>query len=131
MERCNFPLFLGSHTFECQLPEGHEGEHKVQVDSQMNPVRSTRIDAAAAEATFPKFNRPNVFLYDPEKPKEDPNDLLNRVHHGQMLDPRAMNHNCPFCNKTMAWDLFVAHMEACFGKWRDVVYKSKRVLTNG
>jgi len=88
-----------------------------------------RIEAATAQATFPKFNLSNVFLMDPDKPKEDPNDLLNRVHKGKMLDPRAMNHNCPFCNKTMAWDLFVAHAEDCFKRWRKVVYRQRRVMT--
>lgn len=92
------------------------------------PIKNARIDAATAAASFPRFERSNVFLYDPDKPKEDPNDLLNRVHHGQMLDPRAMNHNCPFCNKTMAWDLFVAHAEDCYRKWRKVVYKKSRTI---
>lgn len=90
--------------------------------------RSVTINAATAVAQFPRFNRQNVFLMDPEKPKEDPNDLLNRVHHGQMLDPRSMNHNCPFCSKTMAWDLFVAHAEYCFKKWRKVVYKKHKII---
>lgn len=89
---------------------------------------SVTINAATAVAQFPRFNRQNVFLMDPEKPKEDPNDLLNRVHHGQMLDPRSMNHNCPFCSKTMAWDLFVSHAEYCFKKWRKVVYKKHKII---
>src|SRR5688500_3615539 len=122
---CNFPLSLAGHTFYCTLSLHHEGEHKVTVDASGNPVKTARIDAAVARATFPKFDRQNVFLYDPDKPREDPNDLLNRVHHGRMLDPRSMNHNCPFCNKTMAWDLFVAHGEDCFKRWRKVVYRSK------
>lgn len=94
----------------------------------MSERKSAYINAPAAKAAFPVFERQNVFLYDPEKPREDPNDLLNRVHGGQMLDPRAMNHNCPFCNKTMAWDLFVAHAEACFRKWRKVVYRERRII---
>ena len=115
----------------CELPRYHTGDHKVIVDASGNPKRSVRINAATAVATFPRFDRSNMFLFDPDKPHEDPNDLLNRVHHGQMLDPRAMNHNCPFCNRTMAWDLFVAHAEGCFRKWRKVVYRRKRVITNG
>lgn len=90
--------------------------------------REVRIDAPVAKATFPAFERSNIFLYDPEKPKEDPNDLLSRVHGGKMLDPRAVNHNCPFCNKTMAWDLFVAHGEDCFKRWRKVVYQKRRTI---
>lgn len=94
----------------------------------MSDMQVVRIEAATAQAKFPRFERSNVFLMDPDKPKEDPNDLLNRVHHGKMLDPKEMNHNCPFCNKTMAWDLFVAHAEACFKKWRSVVYKEHRII---
>lgn len=90
--------------------------------------RSTTIHAETAAAVFPTFSRRNVFLMDPDQPKEDPNDLLNRVHHGQMLDPSAMNHNCPFCNKTMAWDLFTAHAEDCFKRWRKVVYRRHRTI---
>ena len=91
------------------------------------PKLSTRIDAVSADASFPRFNRQNVFLFDPDKPREDPNDLLNRVHDGKMMDPAAMNHNCPFCNRTMAWDLFLAHGEVCFRKWRKVV-RGQRVF---
>jgi len=91
-------------------------------------IVSARIEAATASAKFPRFDRSNVFLFDPENPYEDPNDLLNRVHKGKMLDPKEMNHNCPFCSKTMAWDLFVAHAEPCFKKWRKVVYKKHKVI---
>jgi hypothetical protein len=129
MNICKVPL-PGLNLF-CQLPLGHTGDHKVTVDDKINPVRSARVEAATAVATFPKFDRSNMFLYDPERPKEDPNDLLNRVHGGQMLDPHAMNHNCPFCSKTMAWDLFVAHAEACFRRWRKVAYRARRILTSG
>lgn len=90
--------------------------------------KSAHIQAATARAVFPAFNRQNIFLMDPEKPREDPNDLLNRVHHGRMMDPREMNHNCPFCNRTMAWDLFVAHGEDCFKRWRKVVYRKRRTF---
>lgn len=92
-------------------------------------MKSAIVHAATAEATFLKaFSRQNLALFDPERPREDPNDLLRRVHHGQMLDPRSMNHNCPFCNKTMAWDLFVAHAEPCFRRWRKVVYRQHRTI---
>ena len=94
----------------------------------MQLKRSVRIDAATAKATFPRFDCANVFLFDPDKPREDPNDLLNRVHKGKMLDPASMNHNCPFCNRTMAWDLFTAHAEDCFRRWRKVVYRTRRMI---
>lgn len=107
----------------CQLPP-HDGS----VDHKVSVGKSAYIHAESAVANFPKFNRQNVFLMDPDQPKEDPNDLLNRVHGGKMMDPKAMNHNCPFCNKTMAWDIFVAHAEYCFRRWRKVVYRKKRII---
>lgn len=93
-------------------------------------MKSAYVNAATAEATFLKAikSKQNIFLFDPDKPKEDPNDLLNRVHKGKMLDPRDINHNCPFCNRTMAWDLFLAHGEDCFKRWRAVVYKKRRIV---
>lgn len=113
----------------CDLPPHGPGvDHRATVGEPGYPRRSTRVDAASARATFPQFERSNVFLFDPEQPHEDPNDLLNRVHGGKMMDPRAMNHNCPFCNRTMAWDLFVAHAEACFRRWRKVVYRTQRIV---
>lgn len=108
----------------CQLPRGHPDNHRATIGGGV----ATRIDAGTAKAAFPKFDRSNVFLFDPDEPKEDPNDLLNRVHGGRMLDPRAMNHNCPFCGKTMAWDLFVAHAEACFRTWRKATYRARRKI---
>ena len=84
-------------------------------------TQSVRINAATAKATFPRFDRANVFLMDPDKPREDPNDMLNRTFGGKMLDPHAVNHNCPFCGKTMNWELFTNHAEGCFRKWRKVV----------
>ena len=83
--------------------------------------KSVVIHAAVARASFPRFDRANIFLMDPDKPKEDPNEMLARTFKGKMLDPRAVNHNCPFCGKTMNWELFTTHAEACFRKWRKVV----------
>lgn len=119
---------LGLMGLTCSRPAGHAGDHQVQVDSQGNPVKSVQVNASVAKSFVNSFNRQNIFLFDPDQPKEDPNELLNRVHHGKMLDPREMNHNCPFCNKTMAWDLFLAHAEDCFKRWRKVVYRSKRKI---
>lgn len=85
------------------------------------PKRSALIKGVSAKANFPRFDRANLFLFDPDQPREDPNDLLNRAHGGKMMDPASMNHNCPFCNRTMAWDLFLVHAESCFRKWRKVV----------
>ena len=87
--------------------------------------RSTVVRAATAHATFPKFERSNVFLFDPDQPKEDPNDLLKRMG-GRLTDPYAMNHNCPMCSVTMNWELFQVHMEACYRKWRKVKLNIER-----
>jgi len=27
---------------------------------------------------------------------------------------QAMNHHCPFCEQTMPWEEFIAHIPACF-----------------
>ena len=92
--------------------------------------RTAWIEGATAKASFPRFDRQNVFLMDPEQPKVDANQLLNQ-RGGRMLNPQDMNHNCPFCNRTMAWDLFMAHAEYCFKKWRKVAYRKHRVMTSG
>lgn len=54
-------------------------------------------------------------LYDPDRPQLDPNDLLREL--GRVIDPDSMNHNCPFCGKTMSWQLFIAHLVPCVTKW--------------
>lgn len=90
-------------------------------DAEGNPIRSVVIDAAtarsAARTPFPDFKQSNLFFLDPDRPKLDPNELLNSLG-GRMTDPHAMNHNCPFCHRTMGWDLFRAHMRDCQKRWR-------------
>lgn len=72
----------------------------------------------------------DFFLMDPERPKADPNELLN-LRRGEMVDPRRINHNCPICNRTMAWDLFKAHAEPCYRKWRKVKLDITRKVFRG
>lgn len=70
----------------------------------------------------PIFRRENFFLLDPDKPLADPNVLL-KEQGGRLDDPRTINHNCPICNRTLAYDLFVAHLKGprgCYAKWRKV-----------
>lgn len=71
-----------------------------------------------------------MFLMDPGLPKEDPNDMLKRMG-GNMTDPHRMNHNCPICNKTMNWELFCNHAEACYRKWRSVKLNTKGRIYRG
>lgn len=94
------------------------------------PKRSARIRAATARATFPGFHPQNVFLMDPEKPTVDANALLTE-RGGAMTDPRSMNHNCPFCRKTMAWELFQAHALACVTRWFKTMDVTKRKFAGG
>ena len=93
-------------------------------------ARALPLHHPEAEETrpFPDFNRRNMFLFDSDRPKEDPNDLLNRMG-GRMTDPTAMNHGCPFCNRVMAWALFCSHMEYCFTKWRKTMSVTRRKFT--
>lgn len=65
------------------------------------------------------FRQRMYSLFDPERPEEDPNALLNRMG-GRLTDPNAMNHNCPMCNRTLSWLLFRAHLRPCYAKWRKV-----------
>ena len=105
--------------------------------------RSTVIMTAAAGAPnipepphpdmekslFPLFNRANMFLFDPDRPKEDPNDMLNRMG-SQMTNPYSMDHGCPYCGEVMCWELFCSHMEYCFTHNRKVVLDiTKRKFT--
>ena len=43
-----------------------------------------------------------------------------------------MNHNCPICNRTMGYALFMAHARACYTKWRRVKLDiTHKVFTGG
>lgn len=72
----------------------------------------------------------DFFLYDPDKPMDNPDALL-RARGGKLTDPRAVNHNCPICNRTMAWDLFQAHARPCYAKWRKVKLDISRKVFKG
>lgn len=75
-------------------------------------MQNANVLAPAAVA----FHRENIFLYDPDRPRVDPNDLYREMGN-RLDDPAQMNHNCPMCHRTMAWEMFKAHAEACFVKW--------------
>lgn len=75
--------------------------------------RDVLIHAETARAFFTPQARWSLF--DPERPKADPNELLKEL--GGMVDPRTVNHNCPLCNRTMQWDLFQAHALLCVMRW--------------
>lgn len=55
-------------------------------------------------------------LFNPDQPQKSADDLLRDLG-GQMTDPRKVDHNCPFCQKTMRWELFLAHIRPCMTKW--------------
>jgi hypothetical protein len=78
--------------------------------------RSARVEAATAQAHFPRFGPATAFLLDTDA--KDPNDIY--ASQGGYTDPRSMNHNCPLCERTLSYDLFVAHAQKCFTKWRNV-----------
>lgn len=71
------------------------------------------IHAPTAVAYFRNAGR--AMLFDPERPTVDPDQLLKEL--GGMTDPRLVNHNCPVCHRTMRWELFTAHAEACMRRW--------------
>lgn len=83
--------------------------------------RNVSIFAPTAVAFFDAKVRADAFLFDPDRPHVGPNQLLKEM--GNMIDPRQMSHHCPFCDKTMSWELFGAHMKrskegpGCFQRW--------------
>ena len=78
--------------------------------------RSARIKAATAKATFPAFGSGNFFALDPEQPHETPDEIYQRMG-ARMMNPAEMDHNCPFCRRTMSWELFQAHAQGCMTRW--------------
>ena len=70
---------------------------------------------AVARFGFPAFDRQNIFAFDPEQPHKSAEEIYQEL--GGMNDPTQMDHNCPFCKRTMAWTLFKAHAEPCMRKW--------------
>ena len=80
-----------------------------------HPKRDAVIHAVTADAftRAPVFDPRNIFLFDPDEPHKSAEEI-HREMGGTMIDPRTINHNCPFCNRTMAWDLFRVHMEDCY-----------------
>jgi hypothetical protein len=90
--------------------------------------KDVTIHSESAVAYFSARGR--SMLYDPDRPKVDPNQLYAEL--GSMTDPRLVNHNCPICHKTMQWDLFVAHAEGCMRRWYhtlDVAHRKFRGAT--
>ena len=79
---------------------------------------------------FPRFDRENVFMFDPDRPHETANELAVRMG-GNLEDPHKMNHNCGFCHKTMNWELFTRHMAYCHAKWRKVTLNTKHRIFTG
>ena len=77
------------------------------------PTRRAQIEGVIAQAFL---NPKGMVLMDPEDPKVDVNALY-QARGGQMLDPKVMNFNCPLCKRTMAYELFVQHVEPCMKKW--------------
>lgn len=71
-------------------------------------------------------------LFDPDRPKEDADELRNRMK-GQHRNPNAMVHQCPSCERPpMSWTLFQAHALPCYIKHRKVVLDiTKRKFAGG
>lgn len=101
----------------------------------MAEQRDVTIPAVTAEAVFSA--RARSMIFDPERPGVDPDQLLSEIKRqgGGMVDPRALNHNCPFCQKTMSWDLFKAHLSpnapggGCLTRWFHTVDITNRRFT--
>ena len=105
---------------------------------QVNPFEMTEDEIAAVNGRYTKrlvdiegaiarafFNPKAMVLMDPDDPTVDVNELYQR--RGQeMTDLKLMNFNCPMCYKTMAYELFVPHVEYCFTKWYKLTDPSKR-----
>lgn len=79
---------------------------------------------------FPRFDRENVFMFDPDRPHETANELAARMG-SNLEDPHKMNHNCGFCHKTMSWPLFIRHAEYCYAKWRKVTLNTRHRIFTG
>lgn len=89
----------------------------------MGEVRSALIRAPMAVAfqrAPVEYRSDNHVLFDPEKPRKSAEDIAREMG-GRLTDPYAVNHNCPFCNRTLAWDLFRAHMQPCMRRWFNTV----------
>lgn len=93
-------------------------------------ARNVRVNGAVAKAEFPLLSPHSAVLLDPDKPTVDANVLL-KERGGKMLDPALINHNCPFCKKTLAWDLFKAHMRPCVTRWFNTVDVTHRRFAGG
>lgn len=78
-------------------------------------MKKNAIIRAESAVAFrgPAYDARNVFLFDPDQPHKDAEQIYREMG-GQMLDPYAVNHNCPMCDRTMAWDLFRAHLMPCY-----------------
>ncbi len=90
-------------------------------------MTSTPLDTGSP---FPRFDRENVFMFDPDRPHETANELAARMG-GKLTDPNAMNHNCGYCHKTLSWPIFEAHVEDCYTQWRKVTLNTKHRIFKG
>lgn len=85
------------------------------------------VRAAFAEET-------QEILFDPADPMRDPNELFAQLGTMRDLDPRSIEHNCPMCNRTLQFDLFVAHLidnprtgyRGCLRRWYNTLNPSFR-----
>ena len=84
---------------------------------EMRRDATIHAPAALAFTRAPVYDSRNVFLFDPDEPHKSA-EQVHKEMGGKMTDPYAVNHNCPFCNRTMAWDLFRTHMEDCYTRNR-------------
>lgn len=89
------------------------------------PIRKdVTVKSVTAEAVFTMAS-PSM-LFNPDEPHVGPNELLAQL--GSMRDPRNVDHNCPFCFRSMRWELFKEHMldsddgrPGCFRRWFNTV----------
>ena len=85
----------------------------VQLDPLTGHVRrSTTIRTGTHQ---PAFRPENFMLLDPDQPKKDANQLAAEL--GGLTNPNEVQHNCPGCNKSYEWEIFVAHALPCYRKW--------------
>ena len=82
------------------------------------PKQSVVVQANPAGATQPVFTPDNFMLFDPDQPHKSAETLAREL--GGVTSPTEVEHNCPGCNKSFEWKVFMAHALPCYEKWRKV-----------
>jgi hypothetical protein len=74
-----------------------------------------KVKGVSAQAVFGRARDKHPYLYDPDRPHLDPNQLWEEVKN---LPITEIQHNCPYCHKDIeTLDMFLAHLVPCATKW--------------